>query len=170
MKTNLKTPNPIEVIVTSVMPESVSEAIVNLIDARGLLVKNSTKTGEVIGTYSDCMKAAFGDNWYLLTGKEKAGVKSERGMFKAAMIEAGQEKNVDVYWQRVKEASGYVTAGNKVSATVSPDDKNMMELKIIINRIFKSEENGEMIASSEYKGALMDVFAALGGNVMDLGK
>jgi hypothetical protein len=158
------------ITVTSVMPETVSVALINLIDARGLLVKNSSKTGEVIRAYARCLQVAFGNEWYLLTGKEKAGVKSERGMFKAAMIEAGQAKNVDVYWQRTKEESGYVTAGNKVSATVSPDDKNMMELKIIINRIFKSEENGEMIASSDYKGALMDVFEALGGNVMDLGK
>jgi hypothetical protein len=158
------------ITVTSVMPETVSVALINLIDARGLLVKNSSKTGEVIATYAKCLDAAFGAKWYELTGKAKAGVKSERGMFKAAMIEASQDKNVDVYWQRVKEASGYVTAGNKVSATVSPDDKNMMELKIIINRIFKSEENGDMIASSDYKRPLMDIFEALGGNVMDLGK
>jgi hypothetical protein len=158
------------ITVTSVMPETVSVALINLIDARGLLVKNSSKTGEVITKYSECLCAAFGDNWYLLTGKEKAGVKSERGMFKAAMIEAGQDKNVDVYWQRTKEESGYVTAGNRVKGTLSVDDKNQAELKIIINRIFKSEENGEMIASSDYKGALMDVFEALGGNVMDLGK
>ena len=159
-----------QIKITSVMSDAVSAAFINLIDARGLLVKNSSKTGEVIESYSGCMCAAFGTTWYLLTGKAKAGVKSERGMFKAAMIEAGQKKNVDVYWQRVKEASGYVTAGNKVSATVSPDDKNMMELKIIINRIFKSEENGDMIASSDYKRPLMDIFEALGGNVMDLGK
>ena len=159
-----------QIKITSAMPDRVALALINLIDARGLLVKNSSKTGEVITTYSECLCAAFGDEWYLLTGKAKAGVKSERGMFKAAMIEAGQDKNVDVYWQRVKEASGYVTAGNKVSATVSPDDKNMMELKIIINRIFKAEENGEMIASSDYKRPLMDIFEALGGNVMDLGK
>lgn len=158
------------ITVTSVMPETVSAALINLIDARGSLVKTSSSTGEVIRVYATCMIIAFGVKWYELVGKAKAGVKSERGMFKAAMIEAGQDKNVDVYWQRVKEASGYVTAGNKVSATVSPDDKNMMELKIIINRIFKSEENGEMIASSDYKRPLMDIFEALGGNVMDLGK
>ena len=170
MKAKLKTPPPIELIVTSVMPESVSEAIVNLIDARGLLVKTSRNTGEVIGTYSDCMKAAFGITWYLLTGKEKAGVKSERGMFKAAMIEAGQEKNVDVYWQRVKEASGYITDGNRVKGTLSTDDKNQADLKTIINRIFTVEENGEECLSSDYKGALMDIFEALGGDVMKLGK
>ena len=154
---------------TSVMPETVSVALINLIDARGSLVKTSSKTGEVLGTYSDCMKAAFGDEWYLLTGKAKAGVKSERGMFKAAMIEAGQDKNVDVYWQRVKEASGYVTNGNRVKGTLSVDDKNQAELKTIINRIFKAEEEGEECSSSDFKAALMDIFEALGGDVMQLG-
>jgi hypothetical protein len=158
-----------QIKITSVMSEAVSVALINLIDARGLLVKTSSKTGEVLGTYSDCMKAAFGAEWYLLTGKAKAGVKSERGMFKAAMIEAGQDKNVDVYWQRVKEASGYVTNGNRVKGTLSVDDKNQAELKTIINRIFKAEEDGEEVASSDFKAALMDIFEALGGDVMQLG-
>jgi hypothetical protein len=157
------------ITVTSAMPERVALALINLIDARGLLVKNSSKTGEVITTYSECLCAAFGDNWYLLTGKAKAGVKSERGMFKAAMIEAGQDKNVDVYWQRVKEASGYVTSGNRVKGTLSVDDKNQAELKTIINRIFKAEEEGEEVVSSDFKAALMDIFEALGGDVMQLG-
>ena len=157
------------ITVTSVMPETVSVALINLIDARGLLVKNSSKTGEVIATYAKCLDAAFGAKWYELTGKAKAGVKSERGMFKAAMIEAGQDKNVDVYWQRVKEASGYVTNGNRVKGTLSVDDKNQAELKTIINRIFKAEEEGEEVVSSDFKAALMDIFEALGGDVMQLG-
>ena len=158
-----------QIKITSVLSDAVSAVFINLIDARGLLVKNSSKTGEVITTYSECLCAAFGDNWYLLTGKAKAGVKSERGMFKAAMIEAGQDKNVDVYWQRVKEASGYVTNGNRVKGTLSVDDKNQAELKTIINRIFKAEEEGEEVASSDFKAALMDIFEALGGDVMQLG-
>ena len=158
-----------QIKITSVMSDAVTAAFINLIDARGSLVKTSSKTGEVLGTYSDCMKAAFGDEWYLLTGKAKAGVKSERGMFKAAMIDAGQDKNVDVYWQRVKEASGYVTNGNRVKGTLSVDDKNQAELKTIINRIFKAEEEGEECSSSDFKAALMDIFEALGGDVMQLG-
>ena len=158
-----------QIKITSVMSDAVSAAFINLIDARGLLVKNSSKTGEVIESYSGCMCAAFGTTWYLLTGKAKAGVKSERGMFKAAMIEAGQEKNVDVYWQRVKEASGYVTNGNRVKGTLSVDDKNQAELKTIINRIFKAEEEGEECSSSDFKASLMDIFEALGGDVMQLG-
>ena len=158
------------ITVTSVMPETVSVALINLIDTRGALVHNSVKTGTVLKAYATALEKAFGAKWYELVGKAKAGVTSEYKLFKAAMIESGQEHNVSMYWQRVKKASGYIPNGNKVSATVSPDDKNMMELKIIINRIFKSEENGEMIASSDYKRPLMDVFEALGGNVMDLGK
>ena len=158
-----------QVKITSVMPDTVSVALINLIDARGLLVKNSSKTGEVIRAYARCLQAAFGNEWYLLTGKAKAGVKSERGLFKAAMVEAGQEKNVDVYWQRTKEESGYVTNGNRVKGTLSVDDKNQAELKTIINRIFKAEEDGKECSSSDFKAPLMDIFEALGGDVMQLG-
>jgi hypothetical protein len=157
------------ITVTSVMPDTVSVALINLIDARGLLVKNSSKTGEVIATYAKCLQAAFGAKWYELTGRAKSGVKSERGMFKAAMIEAGQDKNVDVYWQRVKEASGYVTNGNRVKGTLSVDDKTQADLKTIINRIFNAEEEGEECSSSDFKASLMDIFEALGGDVMQLG-
>ena len=158
------------ITVTSVMPETVSVALINLIDTRGALVHNSVKTGTVLKAYATALEKAFGVKWYELVGKAKAGVTSEYRLFKAAMIESGQEHNVSMYWQRVKKASGYVVNGNKVSATLSPDGKNMMELKTIINRIFTSEENGEECLSSDYKGALMDIFEALGGNVMDLGK
>ena len=170
MNAKLKTPSPIDVIVTSVMPETVSVALINLIDTRGALVHNSVKTGTVLKAYATALEKAFGEKWYELVGKAKAGVTSEYKLFKSAMIESGQEHNVSMYWQRVKKESGYIVNGNKVSTTVSPDDKNQAELKTIINRIFKAEENGEMIASSDYKGALMDIFEALGGNVMDLGK
>ena len=170
MNAKLKTPTPIEVIVTSVMPESVSEAIVNLIDARGLVVNIGVKTGTVLKTYATAFEKAFGAKWYELVGKAKAGVTSEYKMFKAAMIESGQEHNVSMYWQRVKKASGYVPNGKRVTGAVSTDDKNQADLKTIINRIFTVEENGEECLSSDYKGALMDIFEALGGNVMDLGK
>jgi hypothetical protein len=158
-----------QIKITSVMSDAVTEVYNDLIDARGSLVKTSTKTGEVITNYAKCLQAAFGEEWYALKGKARAGVKSERGMFKAAMIEAGQEKNVDVYWQRVKEASGYVTAGNKVSGSMSVDDKIQAELKTIINRIFTVEETGQECIASDHKGALMDIFEALGGDVMKLG-
>jgi hypothetical protein len=52
---------------------------------------------------------------------------------------------------------------------LSVDDKNQAELKTIINRIFKAEEEGEEVASSDFKAALMDIFEALGGDVMQLG-
>ena len=170
MKAELKTPTPIEVIVTSVMPETVSVALINLIDTRGALVQIGVKTGTVLKAYATALEKAFGAKWYELVGKAKAGVTSEYRLFKAAMIESGQEHNVSMYWQRVKKASGYVPNGNKVSTTLSPDGKNQADLKTILNRIFTSEENGEECLSSDYKGALMDIFEALGGNVMDLGK
>jgi hypothetical protein len=159
------------ITVTSVMPESVSVALINLIDARGSLVKTGAKISTVQKAYAKALEATFGAHWYELPKGDpaKAGVKSERGMFKAAMIEAGQDSNVDVYWQRVKEFSGYVTAGNKVTGSLTTDDKTMLELKTILNRIFKSEENGEMIKSSDHKAALLDIYVDLGGDEMKLG-
>lgn len=102
MNAKLKTPNPIEVIVTSVMPDAVSEALITLIDTRGALVQIGVKTGTVLKAYATALEKAFGAKWYDLVGKAKAGVTSEYRLFKAAMIESGQEHNVSMYWQRVK--------------------------------------------------------------------
>ena len=108
--------------------------------------------------------------WYDLKGKAKQGIKAERQAFVSEMTDAGYGKGtIDVYWQRVKQASGYQTAGNRVAGSLSTDDKNLSDLKTIINRIFKAEESGEDCASSEFKGQLMDIFSALGGDVDNLG-
>jgi glycosyltransferase involved in cell wall biosynthesis len=62
--------------------------------------------------------------WFALTGKLAKGVKAERALFKADMIEAGYPvSTVDVYWQRVKESDGYVTAGNSVKGQDTIDSK-----------------------------------------------
>jgi len=81
------------------------------------------------------------------------------------------EATINVYWQRVKEASGYQTTGQRVQGASSVDEKTLAELKTIINRIFKAEENGDSTAdkSSEVKGQLMDIFAELGGDIDTLG-
>jgi len=148
--------------------------------ARRNLVKAAKGTGEVIQGYADALCMVFNvrelDNgktitpWFDLKGKDKKGVKAERDLFVADMTEAGFGKGtVDVYWQRVKEASGYVTAGNRVKGASDTDGKTVAELKTIINRIFKAEESGESCEASEYKGALMDIFEALGGEIDKLG-
>jgi len=86
------------------------------------------------------------------------------------MKEAGYNQGtIDVYWGRVKVASGYQTTGMRVAGNQSTDEKNRAELKTIINRIFKAEESGEDCESSDFKGQLMDIYESLGGDVDTLG-
>ena len=148
-----------------------------VVEARHKLVKVARSTGEVIKGYADAL--SFFDlsdtngnitKWYELKGKAKQGIKMERDAFKADMSEAGYSTGtIDVYWQRVKEASGYETTGNRVTANETTDQKNAKDLKTIINRIFKAEEAGEDCYSSEVKGLLMTAFETLGGDVDTLG-
>ena len=161
---------------TTVITTAIDSGIVA--SARRNLVKAAKGTGEVIQGYADALCMVYNvrsDNgasmpWYELKGKDKKGVKAERDAFVADMTEAGFGKGtVDVYWQRVKEASGYITAGNRVKGASDTDSKTLAELKTIINRIFKAEESGEDCKSSEHKGALMDIFEALGGDVDTIG-
>lgn len=150
-------------------------------NARSGLVNAVGKTGEVVQNYADVLCGVFNVKalttgvlvtpWYELRGKAKSGIKAEKAKFYAAFsIDNGFAQGTDaVYWQRVKIASGYITAKNRVKGTETVDDKTMADLKTILNRIFKSEEDCEDSKSSEYKGALMDIFAALGGDVMTIG-
>jgi hypothetical protein len=160
---------------------TIPAAVADLSKARENVVRAAGKTGEVINAYAVAMCQAFDlrDNqgnvttaWFDLKGKLKAGVNDERKAFKVAMESAGFESATsDVYWQRVKVASGYKTASMRVTGTPSIDEKTMADLKTMINRIFKAEENGDSSAekSSKVKGALMDVFSELGGDVDNLG-
>lgn len=153
--------------------------IINLDAARAAVVAVAGKTGEVLTAYASGLCQAFDlrDNegyvatkWFDLKGKLKAGITAERAKFKAAMIEAGHEANVYVYWQRVKEASGYVTAGNAARAAQSVDDKTLAELKTILNRIFKAEsESLDCDLSSEAKGLLIEAFEVMGGDIESIG-
>ncbi len=165
--------------VTSI--EQFEESKQALVEARSELVGGAKKTGDLIGTYASALCTMFNQvdeagevltPWYELKGKAKAGVKEERAAFAADMVAAGfTTPTVDVYWQRVKEASGYITPKNRVSGTNDIDAKNAADLMTIINRIFKAEESGDSTAavSLEYKGRLMDIFEALGGNMDKLG-
>lgn len=148
-----------------------------VVSARKGLVKVAKSTGELINTYANAL--SFFDitdtngnvtKWFDLKGKAKQGIKMERDAFKSEMTEAGYSTGtIDVYWQRVKEASGYETTGNRVTANETTDQKNAKDLKTIINRIFKAEEAGEECISSEVKGLLMTAFETLGGDVDTLG-
>jgi hypothetical protein len=148
--------------------------------ARRNLVSAARGTGEVIQGYADALCLSFNVRalevgttitpWFELKGKDAKGIKAERALFVTAMEEAGfKEGTINVYWQRVKEASGYVTAGNRVRGATDTDGKTVAELKTIINRIFKAEESGEQCKASDIKGLLMEAFEALGGDVDTLG-
>jgi hypothetical protein len=155
------------------------DAISKLVAARHGLVKAAKGTGEVINTYANALCSTFNildtngelmTPWFELKGKARIGVKTERDSFKAEMITAGfNQGTIDVYWQRVKEASGYVTSGNRVKSASTTDEKTLTELKTIINRIFKAEENGEDCKSSDVKSQLIEAYEILGGDVDNLG-
>jgi len=152
--------------------------------ARGALVEGVVKTNTLIQTYAQALCDVFNVKdingtliapWYTLTGKDKKGVKAERALFVSAMIARGHVKpdgkptaTVDTYWARVKEASGYVAKG-KVSGGTDVDSKTLAELKTMINRILKSEEDGQDCNASMFKSNLMDVFEGMGGDVDNLG-
>lgn len=152
-----------------------------LVMTRGNLVKGAKVTGDLISNYAEALCTMFHQvnehgevltPWYELKGKTKAGVKEERAAFAADMSSAGfGTGTTDVYWQRVKEASGYITPKNRVSGSTGVDAKNLSDLQTIINRIFKAEEAGDSSAerSSEYKGQLMEIFEGLGGDPDKLG-
>ena len=149
------------------------------------LVDQVGKTGDLIQGYADVLCQVFDrkdtngntiEKWFNLVGADKKGIKVRRASFVQRMIARGYVKpdgkpsaTVDVYWQRVKEASGYVTAGNRVKGSTDIDDKTKAELKTIINRIFKAEEEGVSCIASDYKGMLMEVFESLGGDIDKLG-
>jgi hypothetical protein len=151
------------------------------------LVDGVSKTGDLIQSYADALCQVFNrrdtegntlEAWFNLVGAEKKGIKARRASFVQRMIARGHVKEgttdkpsatVDTYWQRVKIASGYVPSG-RVSGGTDVDAKTLAELKTMINRIFKSEEDGVNCDASEYKGALMEVFEGLGGDVDTLGK
>ena len=155
--------------------------VVDLSVARNALVSEARKTGEVIGNYAKGLETTFNlvDNegnvtsmWYELKGKLKAGVNAERKLFVEAFESAGFEKGtIDVYWQRVKKASGYAPNGTKVSGSTDIDAKTLSELATIINRIFKYEEDEgvEDCKASKAKRDLINAYEKLGGNPDKLG-
>ena len=148
------------------------------------LVDGVSKTGDLIQGYADVLCQVFNvrdsmgnviTKWPDLIGAEKKGIKARRASFVQRMIARGHVKpdgkpsaTVDVYWQRVKEASGYVPKG-RVTGGTDVDSKTLAELKTMINRILKSEEDGQDCNASQWKRELMQVFEGMGGDVDTLG-
>ena len=153
--------------------------------ARSALVEGVSKTGDLIQGYANVLCEVFDRKdtngktiakWFDLVGKDKKGVKAERALFVQAMIERGHVKpdgkptaTVDTYWMRVKIASGY-TPNGRVSGGTDVDSKTLAELKTMINRIYKADEDGTECNALDFLVNLKDVFEGLGGDVMDLGK
>jgi 3-oxoacyl-(acyl-carrier-protein) synthase len=159
---------------------NVADTFSKLVEKRHALVKSAKEGGIKISDYANMMCTAFNQvdssgtvitPWYEHKGKARAGVKLEHEAFKTEMGNAGFDRGtIDVYWQRVKIASGYQTSGMRAKGNQSVDDMNQRDLKTIINRIFKAEEEGkECEFSSQVKGLLMDAFEGLGGDVSTLG-
>ena len=163
----------------------------SILDAAEIaLVDGVSKTGDLIQGYADVLCQVFDQKdtngnviakWFTLVGKDKKGIKARRASFVQRMITKGYTKGVDkdgnpkasptvdVYWQRVKEASGYVPKG-RVSGGTDVDSKTLAELKTMINRIYKADEDGTECNALDFLVNLKDVFEGLGGDVMDLGK
>ena len=153
--------------------------VISLDAAREALVSGVAKTGELILNYATGLNQAFNllDNqgnvttpWWELKGKLAAPVKAEREKCKAAFASRGIDSaSFDVYWQRIKTAAGRPASQNRVSGGNDPEALNLSDLKTLINRIFKMEEDGKDSDWSEHKAALMDVYQDMGGDTSKLG-
>ena len=139
-------------------------------DARNAVVDVAGKTGEVLATYAKTLNDVFGLGWYGFKGKEAKGIKAERVKFVDAFKAKGFEQvTIDVYWSRVKDAAGRVKTQNRVSGATDPAAACLSDLKTIINRIFKMEEDDVETDWSDEKAMLMDVYSRMGGDVDKLG-
>lgn len=153
--------------------------VISLEAAREALVGGIVKTGELILNYAQALNQAFDllDNqgkvttkWFDLKGKLAAPVKAERELCKAAFAARGIETaSFDVYWGRIKDAAGRVKVQNRVAGGNDPEALNLADLKTIINRIFKMEEDNKETDWSDEKSILMDLFERMGGDTSKLG-
>ena len=160
--------------------------------ARGALVGSVSSTGEFIENYSSAISSVFDRKdingkviakWFNLSGKDYKGVKAECIKFRNAMMDKDAKfiksinadgtrvhtATLDTYWQRVKIASGDVPSG-KVSGTVDVDAKTAAELKTIINRILKSEEDGAECHASTILETLKGAYFVLTGEAHNADK
>lgn len=150
------------------------------------LVDGVSKTGDLIQNYADALCQVFNrrdtegqtlEAWYNLVGAERKGIKARRDSFVQRMIARGHVKpdgkptaTVDTYWQRVKIASGYVPNGKVSGGTNDVDAKTATELKTMINRILKSEEDGKVCHASTILEALKEAYVVLTGEAYNANK
>lgn len=160
--------------------------------ARNALVEGVTKTGVVIENYSSAIASVFDlkdingnviAKWHALDGKEAKGIKLEKSLFANTLMDRNPKfikstnaegkrtptGTVDVYWQRVKEASGYVPKG-KLKGSNDVDVKTATELKTMINRILGAEEAGQECHASTILENLKNSYFVLTGEAYNANK
>lgn len=159
---------------------------------RNALVEGVTKTGVVIENYSSAIASVFDRKdvngnviakWYDLEGKEKKGIVAEKALFANTLMDRDPKfiksidatgkrtptATVDTYWQRVKIASGYVPKG-KLKGLNDVDTKTATELKTMINRILKAEEEGQECHASMILDNLKNNYFVLTGEAYNADK
>jgi hypothetical protein len=159
---------------------------------RNALVEGVTKTGVVIDNYSNAIASVFDRKdtngnviakWYALEGKEKKGIVAEKALFANTLMDRDAKfiksididgkrtptATVDTYWQRVKIASGYVPKG-KLKGSNDVDTKTATELKTMINRILKAEEDGQECHASVILENLKNSYFVLTGEAYNADK
>ena len=166
-------------IVTPVAAVAAPSLVIDLDAAEDALVNGVAKTGELITNYAMGLNQAFNlvgadgkvtTPWWELKGKLATGIKARRAKFVEKFQARGFEKaTIDVYWSRVKDAAGRVKVSNRVEGSTDQASLNMEDLKRLINRIFKMEEDGVDSEWSDEKAILMDVYARMGGDTDKLG-
>lgn len=160
----------------------------DLDDARSAVKTSALKTGEVVGNYAKVLDKYFDltnadgitTKWYERKGKLGTEVVEEKTKFKGLFPEAAKGDTPkagefafgtgDVYWQRVKVASGYMTPAMK-AAKSSTDKKGIVEacraeLATMLNRINKARADKPegLDRMLEVYEELEVVFCTLGGN------
>jgi hypothetical protein len=160
----------------------------DLDDARLGVKTLASKTGEAISNYSNILCKYFDltnaegitTKWFDRKGKLGTEVQEEKAKFKTLFPEAAKGEKPeagqfaygtgDVYWQRVKVASGYMTPAMK-AAKGATDKKGLVdmckgELATMLNRINKARADkpeGLELMLEVYE-ELEVVFCTLGGN------
>ena len=173
---------------TQVITTAIDSGILD--QAEIAFVDGVSKTGELLQSYADVLCEVFDRKdtsgnviakWFELVGAEKKGIKARRASFVQRMIDRGYTDGldkdgkpkasgtVDVYWQRVKVASGYVPKG-KLKGSNDVDTKTATELKTMINRILKSEEDGQECHASTILENLKNSYFVLTGEAYNADK
>jgi len=154
--------------------EDIEEALNELTSARVVYMQSTASANSANQVYADAMLSTFGGQWWTIADKGvKKVIKNERRLFVEGLESLGfKQGTIDVYWQRVKVACGYVPAGNRASGSTSVDAKTFAELKTMLNRIHG--ENADSEGCELSRKALENLklaFIAMGGDLaIDLTK